>query len=197
MTVRAVLFDLLMAVMDSLEVWSVAAGGRDPGLRWRDEVTRRMSAAGAYTPYDELVADAAGELRLPTSAAAELRRRWPNMDPWPDSAALARLPLPYAFVTNCSAELAAVAAQRSGLQPRFVLSAEEAGWYKPHPAIYREGCERIEAKPGEVRFVAGSPYDALGALDAGLQAAFVRRRPDHRSPDAAITVLASLDDLVT
>jgi 2-haloacid dehalogenase len=195
---RALLLDLLMATMNSLEVWSAAAGD-DPerGLRWRDAVTARMVAAGRYVAYGRLVREEAVRLGLPASAPSELEARWPTIAPWPDAATLAGLDLPLAFVTNASAALAEVAARRSGLQPAFTLSAEEAGWYKPRPEIYAEACRRIGRPANEVLFVAGSPYDALGAHRAGLRAVLVRRRPEHDAPDPAIPVIATLTEIAT
>jgi 2-haloacid dehalogenase len=195
--VQCVLFDLLMAIMNSLDVWSAAAGDREHGLAWRDAVTARMVGSGAYVPYEQLVADAAGDVGLPHASASELVRRWSGMEPWPDAAALARLSLPYAFVTNCSTALARLAARRSRLSPRFVLSAEEPGWYKPHSAIYREAIRLLGMRAERTLFVAGSPYDAEGARAAGLPAVLVRRRRDQRTrAGAAIPVADSLDAIL-
>ena len=194
---RAVLLDLLMAVMDSPAIWAAAAGDERRGLLWRDAVTRRITASPAYVPYEELVRELAGELALPGEAASELFDRWPEIEPWPDSAALARLAVPYAFVTNCSKRLAELAAGRSRLSPRFVLSAEEAGWYKPDPRIYHDACRRLGSPPDSTLFVAGSAYDADGAAAAGLQAVFVARRPGDRPSEAAIAVTTSLDPIVS
>jgi 2-haloalkanoic acid dehalogenase type II len=190
--VTAVLLDLLSAVMNSLAAWSEAA--RDPrvGLAWRDAVTRRIAASPTYVPYEAEVVGATADVGLPPAAASELFERWREMEPWPDSAVLSRLVLPYAFVTNCSKELAQVAAERSQLAPRFVLSAEEAGWYKPDARIYREGCMRLASPPESTLFVAGSAYDADGARAAGLRSVLVARRPDERTNASA----ASLDDIV-
>ncbi len=195
--VHVVLFDLLMAVMNSLAVWSTAAGDERRGLAWRDAVTRKMAASPTYVPYEELVAGAAAEHGLPGEAVSELFERWREMDPWPDSAALARLALPYAFVTNCSEPLARVAADRSELTPRFVLSAEEAGWYKPDSRIYHEACRRLGSSPEATLFVAGSAYDADGAAAAGLQAVLVARRTDARARHSGTRVAASLHDIVS
>ena len=194
--VDGLLLDLLMAVMNSIDVWSAAAGDPRRGLAWRDAATARMSSGGAYVPYEELVADAAGDVGLPRDAAAVLVERWSGMEPWPDAAALAPLSLPYGFVTNCSTSLARLAARRSRLRPRFVLAAEEAGQYKPHAAIYREGCRRLGTPEDRTLFVAGSPYDAVGARAAGLQAVLVRRRRDQQSSGSEIHAVGSLDDVV-
>jgi 2-haloalkanoic acid dehalogenase type II len=193
--VDGVLLDLLMAVMNSLQVWSAAARDRARGLKWRDAVTARMSQ-GAYRPYGEIVAEAAAEIGLPDGSRSELFESWKRMQPWPDAAALARLTLPYAFVTNSSTPLARIAAERSGLRPLFVLSAEEAGWYKPHRNVYREACRRLGSSPERIVFVAGSRYDAEGASAAGLQTWLVRRRPDQDIDEARIRVASSLEEVV-
>jgi 2-haloacid dehalogenase len=194
-TVRATLFDLLTAVMNSHAIWAAAAGDERRGLAWRDAVTKRIVASATYVPYEQLVADAAVDLGLAVEAVDELFERWQEMDPWPDTAALSQLALPYAFVTNCSTLLARVAATRSQLTPRFVLSAEEAGWYKPDPRIYREACNRLGTAPESTLFVAGSAYDAEGARACGLQAVLVARRPDERRR-AATRIAASLHEIV-
>ena len=196
MTVQGVLFDLLMGVMNSLEVWKSAAGDLERGLRWRDAVTVRMVAARAYAPYENLVADAAAEIELPRNAPAELFHRWSAMEPWPDAAALSRLSLPYGFVTNTSTALAEVASRRSRLRPRFTMSAEEAGWFKPEPAVYRAACQRLGLDPAQVVFVAGSPYDAAGAQAAGLPAWLVLRRPDQSAPEPSMPTGGSLAEVM-
>lgn len=193
--VVGVLLDLLMAVMDSLEVWSAAAGNRERGLAWRDAVTARMIAAPMYVPYEDLVRVAAVDLGMPDAAVSDLFVRWPTMTPWPDAAVLSRLTVRYAFVTNCSTELAAAAVDRSGLDPAFTLSAEEAGCYKPDARIYRLACLRLGTVPRRTLFVAGAPYDGVGARKAGLDVAIVNRRPDLPTPPK-MTTMESLADIV-
>jgi 2-haloacid dehalogenase len=193
--VQGVLVDLLMAVMDSLTVWSGAAGDSQRGLAWRDAVTARMVAHRSYAPYQDLVVVAARDLGFPVSAASELFGRWHRMSPWPDAAALARLTVPYGFVTNCSSRLAMIAARRSGLQPAFALSAEEAGWFKPDTRIYREACRRLGSPPERTLFVAGSTYDSEGAYQAGLQACLVTRRTDQPRAGAHIVAVTSLEEI--
>ncbi len=192
----AVLFDLLMAVMNSLEVWVAAAEDRQCGLAWRDEVTRRMAAAVTYVPYEELVVEVAGDIGLAPRAPAALWDRWSGMEPWPDASTVHGLALPHAFVTNCSMSLATVAAQQSGLLPRFTLSAQEAGWYKPDVRVYREACRRVDRPTDRVLFVAGSPYDAEGAQAAGLPVVRVARRPDHVGGQSSTPVVESIGEIV-
>jgi len=180
--------------MDSMSTWASAAHDRARGLAWRDAVTQRMTEAGRYVPYEGLVAAAASALHLPADAPRRLRAAWSTMRPWPDAAALEALRAPFAYVTNCSRELAAEAVSRTGLEPAFTLSAEEAGWYKPSAEIYRLACERIGAEPADVRYVAGAPYDALGAAAVGMRAVLVVRRPQTRELPGEIVVVHSLGE---
>lgn len=189
---RAVLVDLLMATMNSISTWSSATGDPERGLAWRDAVTRRMIDAGRYVPYDDLVIAAAAQLRLQPGAADRLRSAWTEMTRWPDASALESIATPFAFVTNTSRELALAAVERSGLRPAFTLSAEEAGWYKPQPEIYRRACERLGTDPEETAFVAGAPYDARGAVRAGLRGVLVARRAVESPLSGEIVVVSSL-----
>lgn len=194
---RAVLVDLLMATMDSISVWARAAGNREAGLAWRDAVTDRMLAAGRYVPYEDLVAETAAALHLDLGAGSRLREAWMGIEPWPDIAVLGQLTVPFAFVTNCSSELAEIAVARLRLAPAFTLSAEEAGWYKPRAEIYRLAAGRIGSEPPDIRFVAGAAYDAMGAHVAGMQARLVTRRPMAAALPAEIPVIASIDEALS
>jgi 2-haloacid dehalogenase len=193
---RALLLDLLMATMDSIATWSAAAGDREIGLAWRDAVTARMLEAGRYVPYEELVNAAAIELGLGAAAPGRLRAAWSQMRPWPDAAALEDVTVPYAFVTNCSTELAAVAVERSGLRPAFTLVAEEAGWFKPAHEAYVLAAERLGLAFSALRFVAGAAYDARGASSAGLSAVLVARRRLDATLPKGIRVVDSLAEAV-
>ncbi len=192
--VRAVLVDLLMATMDSMRTWADAAGGRDAGLAWRDAVTDRMIRSGRYRPYGELVVEGAAEVGLDDEAAGRLEGAWRAMKPWPDAGALRTLSVPYAFVTNCSWRLASLAVERSGLDPAFTLTAEDAGWYKPRSEIYLQACGRIRTDPANTRFVAGAAYDADGASASGFGARLIVRRAGAPVPRASIEVVSSMQD---
>jgi HAD superfamily hydrolase (TIGR01493 family) len=187
--VDGILIDLLMAVMDSVAVWVTAAGERNRGLEWRDAVTSLMRQTTAYVPYDGLVEDAAADLGLPSTAPANLITRWAGMERFPDATALDGIEIPYGFVTNTSERLADLASHRARLAPRFTLSAEEAGVFKPNRAIYEEACRRLATSPSRTLFVAGSPYDADGAHAAGLRTVLLARRPDLVPPRADIPVV--------
>jgi 2-haloacid dehalogenase len=180
--VRAVCFDLLSALLDSWSVWdrvAVQLGAPELGRAWRRRYLALTSTTGAYRPYLELVAEAAGSVGLPADAAGRLEQAWDEIRPWPDvRPALARLELPQAVVTNCSVELGRRAAACVGVPFAVVVTAEEAGAYKPDPAPYRLAGERLGCAPGEVAFVAGSPFDAMGAVAHGFRVTWVNRLAD-------------------
>ena len=52
---RAVLFDLLTALLDSWSLWDAVAGSQEAGRAWRAEYLRLTYGCGAYVPYEHLV----------------------------------------------------------------------------------------------------------------------------------------------
>ncbi|HEY1333111.1 MAG TPA: HAD-IA family hydrolase [Myxococcaceae bacterium] len=179
MNVRAACFDLLSALLDSWTVWDgVAAslGRADLGRAWRGRYLEITSTVGGYRPYLSLVAEAAAAVGLPEDAATRLERAWDGLRPWPDVLpALGALSVPTAVVTNCSLSMGRRAAACVGAPFDVVVTAEEAGAYKPDPAPYRLACERLGHEARDIAFVAGSPFDARGALAFGFQVIWVNR----------------------
>ena len=113
----AVLFDLLTALLDSWTLWDDIAGSEQSGRRWRTEYLRRTYGAGAYRPYQALVAEAATEAGLDRRLASELAARYAELQPWPGVAAeldaLAAADIPLGVATNCSEALGCTAAAGS------------------------------------------------------------------------------------
>jgi 2-haloacid dehalogenase len=185
----AVLFDLLTALLDSWTLWDAAAGSEEKGRAWRAEYLRRTYGSGAYVPYEQLVQEAAGAIGLPASAAQTLESRWSELAPWSGAqAALDALQgrTRLAVVTNCSARLGALAAERLSTRWDCVITAEEAGFYKPHPQPYRLALAKLGVPATQAVFVAGSGYDLIGTSSVGLRAYWHNRvglkRPDGAPP---------------
>src|ERR1700758_3874753 len=80
----AVLFDLLTALLDSWTLWNKVAGSVEYGRSWRGAYLRRTYEAGAYRPYEELVAEAAVVVGLSATLARELAARYSELEPWPE-----------------------------------------------------------------------------------------------------------------
>ena len=76
---RAVLFDLLTALLDSWTVWNRAAGSEAQGRAWRADYLRRTYGCGAYQPYEQLVQESAAAVGLPASAPQALEAHWAEL----------------------------------------------------------------------------------------------------------------------
>ena len=198
---KAVLFDLLTALIDSWTLWNSVAGSEAAGRRWRAEYLRLTYGCGAYVPHQTLVRDAARNTGLAESAADALEARWLDLPVWSGAqqtldALKGRTRL--AVVTNCSIRLGALAAARLKTSWDCVVTAEEAGAYKPDPRPYCLALERLGVVPQEAAFVAGSGYDLFGTSAVGLRTYWHNRvglaRPDG-APAAALE-RPTLDDLI-
>ena len=186
---RAALFDLLTALLDSWTLWNAAAGSERAGRAWRAEYLRLTYGCGAYVAYEKLVRDAARTTGLSETAPDYLEAHWNELSSWSGAqvaldALQGRCKL--AVVTNCSARLGALAAQRLNTRWDAVVTAEEAGFYKPDPRPYRLALERLDVPADEAVFVAGSAFDLTGTTAVGLRTYWHNRvglkRPDDVPP---------------
>jgi 2-haloacid dehalogenase len=168
----AIIFDLLTALLDSWSVWDRAAGSEILGRRWRARYLELTYGCGAYQPYEALVAEAASDAGLPDTAAVALRASWDTLTPWPEvPRVLARLRaqgIRLGVATNCSTELGRRAATRCGIPFDAVVTAEEAGFYKPCPKAYRAVLSALKVRAEDALFVAGSSADVAGAAGVGM-----------------------------
>lgn len=168
---KAVLFDLLTALIDSWTLWDRVAGNAADGRRWRAAYLQRTYGEGRYRPYEALVREAAVEIGLSPALAIRLAERYGELMPWPEAPEILvalRGAMRLGIVTNCSEELGRVAAARTGIAFDTVVTAERAGFYKPHPRPYRLALEELNVAPQDALFVAGSAYDLFGAASVGL-----------------------------
>ena len=168
----AVLFDLLTALIDSWSLWNAVAGDADAGRRWRAAYLRNTYETGAYRPYETLVAEAASEVGLDRRLAGALADRYGELEPWPDVVpilgGLAAAGLKLGIVTNCSRRLGRIAAGRIDVAFACVVTAEDAGCYKPDPRAYSLALDQLGVAPGRCLFVAGSDYDLIGTAQVGI-----------------------------
>jgi 2-haloalkanoic acid dehalogenase type II len=186
---RAVLFDLLTALLDSWTAWNEAAGSEAQGRAWRAEYLRLTYGCGAYRPYEQLVRAAADATGVSPGAVAALEARWADLPVWAGAQATldaleGRAKL--AVVTNCSARLGRLAAARLATRWDCIVTAEEAGFYKPAPRPYHLALEQLNVAAHDAVFVAGSAYDLVGTSAAGLRTYWHNRvglaRPEHVPP---------------
>ena len=198
---RAVLFDLLTALLDSWSVWNASAGSEASGRAWRAEYLRLTYGCGSYVPNEDLVRQAARTTGLAPSAADALEANWLSLPVWSGAqAALDRLAgrTRLAVVTNCSTRLGRMAAARLRTPWDVVITAEKAGFYKPDTRPYRLALDMLGVSAAEAAFVAGSGYDLIGTSAVGLRTYWHNRvglaRPD--GAPAAERESADLDELI-
>src|SRR2546430_3906873 len=167
MPYAAVGFDLLTALLDTWSLWSSVAGDRALGMRWHAASQDRLRGK-PYRPFEEIVREAGAAVGIDAKRATELLRRWGEFEPWPDvPPVLDRLDGMRRFVvTNCSRKLGRLAAFRAG-RFELVVTAEDAGAYKPDPLPYRMALERLGLDPAEGLFVAGSAPALRGRARLG------------------------------
>jgi 2-haloacid dehalogenase len=170
-TYDAVVFDLLTALLNSWKLWNEVAGSDEAGLRWRRKYLELTYGAGAYSPYEGIIEEAARLAEIPAGKAAALMARWSDLEPWPEApsvlqALAARVPL--AVATNSSDRLAGFAVAATGGRFAAVVTAEMAGSYKPRPEPYRRVLDLLGTAPSRTLFVAGSAADVPGAGGVGM-----------------------------
>jgi 2-haloacid dehalogenase len=141
---------------------------------------------GGYTPFSEMM-DAAMRRRLRLAgsdeeravSALELVSTMPAYIEAPGAMeSLRARGLKLGVLAQSAAESADAVLRFAGLRDRLelVLSAQDAGAYKPDPRPYRMALEQTGANGSEVCFVSTHWWDVAGAKRAGLRTGWVARR---------------------
>ena len=107
----------------------------------------------------------------------------------------------FAFSNGRADAVEALLAQ-AGLRDFFlgVVSVDEVRSFKPDPAVYAHFLQRAGTTGAEAWMISSNPFDVLGALNAGLRAAWVRRSPEAQFDPWGIQptlTVASLTELAT
>ena len=97
-----------------------------------------------------------------------------------------------AALTNSPSDTVMDRMERTGLISYFsmVLSAEEVRKYKPCIEVYQWAANKLEVDKQEILMVSAHAWDIAGAVNAGLQTAYVRQKEEMYYP------LAPKPDLV-
>jgi 2-haloacid dehalogenase len=192
---RAVLFDVFGTLLD---VHSVAKRADElfPGhgaalsQRWRDkqlEYTRVRALSNRYLPFTQLTEDAllwagaALDLPLDKAAVGLLMHEYTQLAPFADvPAALERLrraDVTLGVLSNGDPGLLEDAMHGAQIGEYFdlVLSADSVHSYKTAPAVYELGPRSLGLAAGEILFVSGNGWDAVGAQWFGYVGYWVNR----------------------
>lgn len=197
---QAVLFDLLTALIDSWTLWDETAGSAERGRAWRSEYLKLTYGCGAYRPYETLVEEAAESVGLGQPYARRLVSNWARLTTWPEApAVLAALAHTHKLgvVTNCSESLGSSAAASVGVPFAVAVTAERAGYYKPHPRPYQLALNELGVTASQTLFVSGSAYDLFGTAALGMDTYWHNRVGLAAPPGApqAMVQRAALSDL--
>jgi len=167
--------------------------------------------AGPYLPYRAVLARTvtavASDLKAPIGPAAAAAfgdsvGDWPA---FPDSAAaLARLHERFRLgvITNCDDDLFARSNKKLGVKFDWVITAQQAGSYKPNPHNFELAFERIGVPRERILHVAQSLFhDHVPAKRLGLSTAWINRRHDRpgsgATPPANATPDVEAPDMAT
>jgi 2-haloacid dehalogenase len=85
----------------------------------------------------------------------------------------------FAF-SNGSADAVETLLRHAGIRDCFlgVVSVDEMKSFKPNPGVYGHFLRRAGAVGADAWLVSSNPFDVIGAISAGMRAAWVKRSPD-------------------
>lgn len=159
--------------------------------------------SGAYRPYREVLAGVVHGLgrRLGFTPSLEeeasLACSLKHWKPWPDTvAALQQLQSRYklAILSNIDDDLFAPTGRKLKVHFTDVITAQQAGCYKPCLELFRLALKRLNASPDKVLHVAQSIYhDAVPAKKLGIATLWVNR-PSARAGVGAVKPSAEKAD---
>ncbi len=159
-----------------------------PYLRYRDVLARGLRGVCAeldVEPTDEEAAAYGGSVG-----------EWPAFSDSPDALARLRRRFRLAVITNCDDDLFAASNRRLGVTFDWVITAQQAGSYKPSHRNFEVAFERIGVPRERILHVAQSLFhDHVPAKELGLATAWVNRRHDRPGSGATPTASA-VPDLV-
>jgi 2-haloacid dehalogenase len=192
MPVRWALFDLNGTLVDPTVMAQPLGGSAADDELVMDAIDDAVAQAmvttmtGVQAPFGDLFAS--GMRRRLALGRRDVELSGPAMDLMgampayiEAPAALERLRgegLRLAVLSQSAVEAADNVLRFAGLRDRIelVMSAQEAGAYKPDPRPYRMALERMGAEAAEVCFVAVHWWDVTGAKRVGMRTAWVARR---------------------
>jgi 2-haloacid dehalogenase len=180
----AVLFDAL-GTLFHLTPLEEKLGGKAELDAWFERLLHSAAAltlAGEWQPFDDLARSTLKTALVRTendvdadAVLGELQRLPSFPDAGPAIAALVDAGVSVGVLTNGGERATRKLVDAAGLDVDEIVSAEEVELYKPHPAVYVHGADRIGAEPSRTTLIAAHAWDVVGAKQAGLGAVWVDR----------------------
>ncbi|TAJ99882.1 MAG: haloacid dehalogenase type II [Chloroflexota bacterium] len=184
----------------------------DDELLERYAVAEAGLEAGPYRRYREILGQGLAAVAASYGiepSAAEVAAFGGSVGDWPafpdSAAALARLQRRFRLgvLTNCDDDLFAASNRRLGVEFDWIVTAEQAGGYKPRPANFELLLGRVGLPRERILHVAQSLFhDHVPARALGFSTVWIDRRhgragggatpPAEATPDAIFADMASL-----
>jgi len=169
------------------------------------EYTWQRSLMQRYVPFSQVTREAlaysCAALGLDAGQHAEaLMGEYLRLAPFPEvPAALERLKMKRAILSNGSPDVLDPLVRNSGLRFDAVLSVDELKIYKPAPGVYELAVQRLKVAKERIGFVSSNCWDALGAKSFGFRVYWINRGGAPLDqlgfrPDAELRSLATLPD---
>jgi 2-haloacid dehalogenase len=121
----------------------------------------------------------ANDIKFNNRQVVRFMQVWQNLRPYEDSLrGLERLKGKYRLVALSNGEpwfLKHLADNRIKFEFNRIISVEEAGFFKPHPMVYRTAARLLDSEPSEILMVAAHGFDIMGARASGYRGAYVNR----------------------
>ena len=220
--VDTLIFDVFSTIMDpssslvSAATRFIQAKGMDTDVddfcaRWltrqRIEQLQESMTMTGHTGYIQasrraLVYTLRGEgVEFTDDEIVEVLQLWWELTPFDDSVeALGRLGERYrlAILSNGDVDLLAhLVSARIRVKFDAVVSVQQAGAFKPHPAVYRTAARVLDSEPHRLMMATAHSIDVMGARACGYRAAWVNRGAlpfdeTHYRPDIITDDLAGL-----
>ena len=183
-----VIFDPNSVVVDVEEIFP--GRGMEFTRAWRAkqfEYGFLRSITGSHEDFFKVTEDALAytienlDLEATEEQKKQLLNAYLSLEPWPDSAAglkkLKDAGIKIITIANFSREMLQSNADHAGIAGLFdeLLSTEVNRTYKPDPAAYALGMERLGLKKEEIVFAAFGGWDAYGAKSFGYPTYWVNR----------------------
>ena len=196
----AIVFDLLTGLIDSWSLWNEIAGSELKGRDWRSRYLQITYNTFEYKNYEDLVLLSAQQAGLKNTNAFKLIEEWERLKPWPEvNMVLNKLKDKFALgvATNCSIKKGNEAIELIDVKFNSTVTAEEVGFYKPHPEMYNCILKKMNTCPSRTLFVAGSPFDVEGAKSMDMDVYWHNRVGlSHSNEKKADYVEKSLNKLI-
>ena len=189
MTVDALVFDAYGTLYDVHSVirrceTCFPGKGMQLSQLWRAkqlEYTWQRSLMQRYVPFSQVTrealaysCDALGLAHRDHEDA--LMAEYLRLSPFPEvPAALERLTVKRAILSNGSPDLLDPLVANSGLRFDAVLSVDELKVYKPAPQVYELAVKRLKVAKERIGFVSSNCWDALGAKSFGFRVYWINR----------------------